>query len=84
MSMRMDQLLDKAATALDDGIDPLNSQWLADNDVTFDECMTLAESIALSIRVYRTVMEMGLSSEWPSRRLASMILAAVVRQEAVK
>ena len=78
---RMDQLLDQAAQALEDGTDPFNASWLAENDVTFDECMTLGETMALAIRVYRQVMRMGLSDNWPSRRLASMVLASTLREE---
>ena len=70
---RMDQLLDQAAQALEDGTDPFNASWLAENDVTFDECMTLGETMALAIRVYRQVMRMGLSDNWTSRRLASTL-----------
>ena len=78
---RIDQLLDQAAQALEDGTDPLNASWLAENDVTSDECMTLGETMALAIRVYRQVMRMGLSDNWPSRRLASMVLASTLREE---
>ena len=80
---RMDQLLDQATQALDDGTDPFNASWLAENDATSDECMTLGETMAPAIRVYRQVMRMGLNGDgdWPSRRLASMVLASVLREE---
>jgi hypothetical protein len=40
---RTTELLRKAADALDDGQIPLMNPFLADNDVTFDECMDLAD-----------------------------------------
>ena len=43
---RMDQLLDQATQPLEDGTDPFNASWLAENDVTSDECMTLGETMA--------------------------------------
>jgi hypothetical protein len=44
-------LLRKAADALDDGRDPLANPFLADNDVTLDQCYSLAGQLAIGARV---------------------------------
>jgi hypothetical protein len=48
---RMPDLLRKAADALDDGQIPLMNPFLADNDVTFTECMDMADLMAVGARV---------------------------------
>jgi hypothetical protein len=45
------ELLRRAADALDDGQIPLMNQFLSDNDVTLDQCFTLAEHLALGARI---------------------------------
>jgi hypothetical protein len=44
-------LLRKAADALDAGQIPLMNPFLSDNDVTFDQCMSLAQQLAIGARV---------------------------------
>ena len=44
-------LLRAAADALDDGRDPLTNPFLADNDVTLDQCYSLAEQLAIGARI---------------------------------
>jgi hypothetical protein len=51
------ELLRKAAEALDKGEDPFNGSFLADNDVTFDQCMTLAENLAIGARIAAVAIE---------------------------
>jgi hypothetical protein len=45
------ELLDLAAEALEDGRDPLANPFLSDNDVTLDQCYSLAEQLAIGARV---------------------------------
>ena len=45
------ELLRRAADALDDGQIPLVNPFLSDNDVTLDQCMALAEHLALGARI---------------------------------
>jgi len=48
---RMSDLLRDAAEALDDGQIPLMNPFLSEHDVTFDECMDLAELLAVGAQV---------------------------------
>lgn len=54
---RATELLKAAAVALEDGNDPFHTNWLADNDVTFNECMDLSESLAIGARLLAWVIE---------------------------
>ncbi len=47
---RMDALLKKAATALEDGADPFNRKFLVENEVSADECMGLSEKMGIIIK----------------------------------
>jgi len=40
-----------AAEALNDGRDPLTTPFLSENHVTFDECYSLAEHLAIGARL---------------------------------
>ena len=44
---RSDSLLLKAATAMANGADPFSHDFLVENNVTLDECMSLSERIAI-------------------------------------
>jgi hypothetical protein len=58
MTARMDQLLLDAATTLADGCSPLDRGFLVKHDVTLDEAYSLAECLALAVRVWvRTPVE---------------------------
>jgi hypothetical protein len=46
MTSRPADLLRAAAEALADYTDPFTGDWLADHQVTFDECMMLSEHLA--------------------------------------
>lgn len=48
---RMTELGAAAAAALDDGQDPLQPSFLAEHDVTADECFGLAARMALGLRL---------------------------------
>lgn len=48
----MTQLLLDAAKCFDDLSSPFDGQWLADHDVTLDECGDLSEAIAGAIKLY--------------------------------
>jgi hypothetical protein len=54
---RQAELLDAAADALDDQVDPFTPGFLSKHDVTFDECMDLAEWFALGARVVAWAIE---------------------------
>lgn len=45
--LRMAELLDAAAVALDDKRSPFDTSWLTEHKVTFDEVMSLSEWMAL-------------------------------------
>jgi hypothetical protein len=45
------ELLELAAEALGDGRDPLTNPFLSDNDVTLDQCYSLAEQLAIGARI---------------------------------
>jgi hypothetical protein len=44
-------LLRAAADALDAGEDPFSTAFLTANDVTFDQCMNLAQQLAIGARI---------------------------------
>jgi hypothetical protein len=48
---RTTQLLNAAADALEEGTDPFAPGWLGEHAVTFDECMSLAEELAMGARL---------------------------------
>jgi len=50
-------LLRKAAGALDRGEDPLTAPFLGDNDVSLDQCYTLAEQLAIGARIVAAGIE---------------------------
>lgn len=50
-SPRLTEILTAAADAMEDGMDPFDTAFLADNHVTLDECMTMAELLALGARL---------------------------------
>ena len=49
---RLKELMLQCAQNLEDGCNPLNSDFLCDNKVTADECFTLAEQMAVAIKAY--------------------------------
>jgi hypothetical protein len=53
----MTDLADLAADALDDGRNPFEHQFLADNDITFDECMSLAGIFATGGRLFAYALD---------------------------
>lgn len=48
---RIADLLNKSADALDLGQDPLTNPFLRANEVTFNECLDLADNLALGARI---------------------------------
>jgi len=50
-------LLRAAADALDDGQIPLANPFLAEHDVTLDQCMSLAEQLAIGARIVAAGIE---------------------------
>lgn len=54
---RMSGLLRDAADALDDGQIPLANPFLAEHDVTFDECMDMAGLMSAGARIVAWAMD---------------------------
>lgn len=52
MSDRKGYLLRKAAEAFGEGIDPFNSDWLTDHQVTADECIDLSSNLGVVVLGY--------------------------------
>lgn len=50
-------LLRAAADALDDGQIPLMNPFLSEHDVTLDQCMSLAEQLAIGARMVAAAIE---------------------------
>jgi hypothetical protein len=50
-------LLRKAAEALEQYDDPFAGSFLSDNDVTSDQCMTLADQLAIGARIVAAAIE---------------------------
>ena len=49
-SKRWRDLLEKAAAALEDGIDPFSSHFLCENEVTADECFRMSTTMSVALR----------------------------------
>jgi hypothetical protein len=54
---RITELLRLTADALDSGDTPLHHSFLVEHDVTADECLTLAELLAIGARLVATGIE---------------------------
>lgn len=50
ISQRMKDLLVKASACFSEGFSPFNNDWLSENKVTLDECMSLSELIGTVIK----------------------------------
>lgn len=50
ISERMKELLILASKCFEEGFSPFQTDWLSENQVTFDECMTLSEMVGFIIR----------------------------------
>lgn len=50
MSDRTTDLLRSAADAFLDGRDPFGESWLAENKVTFNECMDMSDAIGVILK----------------------------------
>lgn len=50
ISQRMKDLLVKASACFSEGFSPFNNDWLSENQVTLDECMSLSELIGTVIK----------------------------------
>lgn len=51
-SSRSLDLLRRAADSLGEGVDPFHSAFLQEHGVTFDECMSMGETMAILIKGY--------------------------------
>lgn len=49
---RIHELLLKCAENLENGCDPLHSEFLMENNITADECFILAEQMAVAIKSF--------------------------------
>lgn len=54
---RQSDLLKSAAEALEQGEDPFGTSFLGQHDVTFDECMDLADKLAAGARIVAWISE---------------------------
>lgn len=52
LGKRMNELLDRAADALEKGMDPFSNWFLVENEVSLDECMALSEAVGGLIKWY--------------------------------
>lgn len=57
------ELLRLAAGMLEDGRDPLTTAFLSEHDVTFEQCMSLAEQLALGARIMAEAIERPRSTQ---------------------
>ena len=78
---RMNDLLTAAAKRYDDGGNPFGPEWLAEYSVTLDECLELAQQVALAIRVYQVTVSMGLEGSVSDRKVAGLIMGGVAYKE---
>jgi hypothetical protein len=49
---RIEELLEAAASALDEAIDPFSHSFLVEHSVTSSECFALSEQLAVAARLY--------------------------------
>jgi hypothetical protein len=63
MTRHSAELLLAAAEALDDGQIPLCNPFLAEHDVTLDQCMSLAQQLAIGARIMARGIENPRSEE---------------------
>ena len=84
---RLDDLLVSAATSLKDGYTPLSTQWLVDNNVTYDEAHSVAETMASAIHVYRAAMNLAVEQaaldSKEDRSLAEIVKSMALREGGV-
>lgn len=50
ISKRMKELIVRAAACFSEGYSPFNNDWLSENHVTLDECVSLSELIGTIIK----------------------------------
>lgn len=55
--MSIAALLRKAAEAMDEGRNPFDAVFLRKNEVTLDQCLTLAEQLAIGARIVAAGIE---------------------------
>ena len=80
-SDRMEELLKKASEKFDEHSSPFYNEWLSDNEVTFDECMSLSEHITWAIKVYLVYAKNAKSKSGVEQKLAALIASEVLRNE---
>jgi hypothetical protein len=61
--MSSSELLRAAAEALEDGRNPLVNPFLVEHEVTFDQCMSLAQQLAIGARMVARAIEQPRSAE---------------------
>lgn len=52
IKLRMKNLMIEAAKCFSDGYSPFNTDWLSENEVTLDECMSLSEMIGTAVKSF--------------------------------
>jgi hypothetical protein len=68
------ELLLLAAEALDEHIDPFHEKFLTENEVTFDQCMSLSEQLAIGARM------LAYGIEHPTSEQGRAMLLTMARQ----
>ncbi len=76
----MESLLRSTARELRNGRAPLNEAWLARNDVTFDECVEAADTLAFAIDVYLATMKVALEESRPGDNLHDIVRSMTLKQ----
>ena len=61
--MTTTMLLREAAKALDQGDNPFSTSWLSEHDVTFDQCISLAQQLAIGARIVAAGIEKPRSAQ---------------------
>lgn len=61
--MKSAELLREAAEALDRGDNPFSTSWLSEHEVTFDQCMSLAQQLAIGARIVAAGLEKPRSAQ---------------------
>ena len=82
---RSSEILKAAAEALEQGDDPFHESFLGKHDVTFTECMDMADSLALGARLLAWAKDNPKqAAAFASNGAAGMALDAITRALAVR
>lgn len=80
---RNEDLMRLAALEFDRGTSPFRTDWLIENSVTADECMTLSENIGLALRVFANDMRLLGKDDFVSMGAVARLVAAIDDREGI-